>query len=175
MIRRFLPPLLSLAALLTLWQVAAMVAQSPALPEPLVVLRVMGREIASGRLPEHLGITLARLAVSFTVSMLLGTVILHYVLGPMLVAHGAVKVSETPDGPVTVLFRWGVWGGTALMVVSSLVSLAFQWRSIAAAFRRRSGTSAEDSAMAEIEVPGRWMVIAGAASTSRSGATFSRR
>lgn len=94
-----------------------------------------------------------------SLSMLLGTVILHYVLGPMLVAHGAVKVSETPDGPVTVLFRWGVWGGTALMVVSSLVSLAFQWRSIAAAFRRRSGTSAEDAAMAEIEVPGRWMVI----------------
>ena len=75
MIRRFLPPLLSLAALLALWQVVATVAQSPALPEPLVVLRVMGREIASGRLPEHLGITLARLAVSFTVSMLLGTAI----------------------------------------------------------------------------------------------------
>ena len=75
MIRRLLPPLLSLAALLVIWQVTASVAHSPALPEPLAVLRVMGREIASGRLPEHLGITLARLAVSFTVSMLLGTAI----------------------------------------------------------------------------------------------------
>ena len=94
-----------------------------------------------------------------SLSMLLGTVILHYALGPMLVAHGAVKVAETPGGPVTVLFRWGVWGGTALMVVSSLVSLAFQWRSIVSAFRRRSGTSDEDAAMAAIEVPGRWMVL----------------
>lgn len=94
-----------------------------------------------------------------SLSMLLGTVILHYALGPALVANGAVKIADTPDGPVTVLFRWGVWGGTALMVVSSLLSLGFQWKSIARAFRRKKGQgTSEDAAMAEIEVPGRWMV-----------------
>ena len=95
-----------------------------------------------------------------SLSMLLGTVILHFWLGPILVANHAVKVAETPDGGVTVLFRWGVWGGTALMVVSSLVSLGFQWRSVARAFRRKesAGTS-EAAAMAEIEVPGSWMVM----------------
>ena len=88
-------------------------------------------------------------------SMLLGAVILHYGLGPALVEHEAVTVK----GGVTALFRWGVWGGTALMVVSSLVSLGFQWRSIAKAFRREPDQGNHESkAMAEIEVPGRWMV-----------------
>ena len=105
-------------------------------------------------------------------SMLLGTAILHYLIGPALVEHSnysadvifagnpALKISQTPDGPVAVLFRWGVWGGTALMVMASLVSLGFQWRSIASAFKRKNGkASAEDKEMAAIEVPGRWMLI----------------
>lgn len=99
--------------------------------------------------------------VRASVSMLLGSLILHYGLGPALIEHGAVKISQTPDGPVTALFRWGVWGGTALMVVASLVSLSFQWKTIARSFRRKNsgGTSSEDAAMAAIEVPGRWMLL----------------
>ena len=61
---------------------------------------------------------------------------------------------------VAVLFRWGVWGGTSLMVVSSLVALGFQWKTIARAFRRTEGkTGTEADAMAAIEVPGRWMFL----------------
>ena len=67
--------LLSLLALLGLWHVAAMSAQSPLLPGPATVFTLLGQELASGRLPRQLGATLARLAVSFTVSMLLGTAI----------------------------------------------------------------------------------------------------
>lgn len=70
-----LTPLLSLLALLGLWHVAAMSAQSPLLPGPATVFTLLGQELASGRLPQQLGATLARLAVSFTVSMLLGTAI----------------------------------------------------------------------------------------------------
>ena len=89
------------------------------------------------------------------ISMLLGAIILHYGLGPMLVEHEAVTVK----GGVATLFRWGVWGGTSLMVVSSLISLGFQWRSIVKAFRREpAGNNTESSAMAEVEVPGKWMV-----------------
>ena len=87
-------------------------------------------------------------------SMLLGSAILHYGLGATLVENGAVTVK---NGAVQ-LFRWGVWGGTALLVVSSLLSLAFQWRSIARAFRR-GGKGTEGTAMSEIEVPGKWMLI----------------
>lgn len=66
-------PLLSLLALLALWQTAAYLADSHTLPTPWTVTQVLLRELASGRLPLHLGITLARLAGSFGIAMLLGT------------------------------------------------------------------------------------------------------
>lgn len=75
MTRTLLTPLLSLAVLLALWQLAAMSVQSPLLPGPPEVFGVLFREIATGRLPHHLGITLARLVVSFTLSMGVGTAI----------------------------------------------------------------------------------------------------
>ena len=53
--------------------------------------------------------------------------------------------------------RWGVWGGTALMVFSSLTAFALQWRTLARALRmKRSGTQ---SPVAHIEVPLSWMWI----------------
>jgi NitT/TauT family transport system permease protein len=73
MTRSFLTPLLSILALLVLWQLAAVSAGSLLLPGPMAVFMVLGRELASGRLPFHLGMTLTRLAVSFSLSMLLGT------------------------------------------------------------------------------------------------------
>jgi len=73
MTRSFFTPLLSILALLVLWQLAAVSAGSLLLPGPMAVFTVLGRELASGRLPFHLGMTLARLAVSFSLSMLLGT------------------------------------------------------------------------------------------------------
>lgn len=75
MTRSFIAPLLSILALLAIWQLAAVSAGSLLLPGPTAVFTVLGREVASGRLPFHLGVTLARLAVSFTLSMLLGTAI----------------------------------------------------------------------------------------------------
>ncbi len=57
--------------------------------------------------------------------------------------------------------RWALWGGTAIMVFSSLTSVALQWRSLARAFTgKRSVDSADQSGkMEEIEVPGIWMVM----------------
>lgn len=75
MTRRFFTPLLSILALLALWQLAAVSAGSLVLPGPMAVFSVLGRELTSGRLPFHLGMTLARLAVSFSLSMLLGTIL----------------------------------------------------------------------------------------------------
>jgi OPT family oligopeptide transporter len=91
-----------------------------------------------------------------SVSMLIGSAILHYAIGPALIEHAAVEVKNGH----AVLFRWGVWGGTALMVMASLVSLGFQWKSIARAFRRKGEkTGSEAAEMASIEVPGKWMLI----------------
>ncbi|GAB6048266.1 ABC transporter permease [Methyloparacoccus murrellii] len=75
MARRLLVPLLSSSVLLLLWQLAAWYAHSSLLPGPARVFEMLIREVDSGRLPYHLGITLARLAVSFTLSMLLGSAI----------------------------------------------------------------------------------------------------
>lgn len=63
----------SLLLLLLLWQWAAFSAQSPLLPAPLRVFQVLSDELRSGRLPYHLGITLARLGLSFVLAMSLGT------------------------------------------------------------------------------------------------------
>jgi NitT/TauT family transport system permease protein len=66
-------PLLSLLSLLALWQIAAAWVSAPTLPTPAAVFQVLLRELDSGRLPHHLGITLARLAAGFSAAMLLGT------------------------------------------------------------------------------------------------------
>lgn len=95
-----------------------------------------------------------------SLSMLAGSALLHYGLGPMLIENGALAKPDGTTAPVVALYRWGVWGGTSLMVVASLVSLGFQWKSIARAFKRKTGTpGSEAAAMGAIEVPGKWMLI----------------
>jgi NitT/TauT family transport system permease protein len=63
----------SILVLLLLWQLAAAWADSALLPTPEEVLKVLLTELGSGRLPYHLGITLARLLVSFVLAMSVGT------------------------------------------------------------------------------------------------------
>jgi len=66
---------LSLLALLAIWQLAAMGLDSHALPSPLTVFDIMLTGLASGEIPYHVGITLARVAVSFALAMLIGVAI----------------------------------------------------------------------------------------------------
>jgi NitT/TauT family transport system permease protein len=68
----WLNPITSLAALIVLWQVVSLALDSNALPSPHGVLRVLIAEIENGQLPFHLGVTLARLGVSFVLAMSLG-------------------------------------------------------------------------------------------------------
>jgi len=73
--------LLSLLTFVALWQAAASVASDPQLlPGPWRVLQAAMTEISSGDMPHNLAITLARVAVAFAFSMLLGT-IAGYVAG----------------------------------------------------------------------------------------------
>lgn len=69
-----MPRILSLAALIALWAVAAALAQSRLLPGPLAVGAVTLAEIRSGELPFQMGCTLARVIGSFAIAMLLGTI-----------------------------------------------------------------------------------------------------
>jgi NitT/TauT family transport system permease protein len=68
-------PSLSLLAFLAVWQGLAVYLNSNTLPTPETVARVFWQACESGQLPFHLGVTLLRLVVSFTVAMLLGCAI----------------------------------------------------------------------------------------------------
>jgi NitT/TauT family transport system permease protein len=64
---------LSLLGFLLVWQLAAMAVNKPLLPAPALVLASLWNELTGGSLLYHLGITLARVAVSFLIAMALGT------------------------------------------------------------------------------------------------------
>jgi NitT/TauT family transport system permease protein len=62
----------SLVSLVLIWQGAAAVARSPLLPPPTAVMSFMIAEATGGDLLRQLGITLFRVAASFTAAMLIG-------------------------------------------------------------------------------------------------------
>lgn len=73
---RGLPGLLSLLLLILTWWIAARLAADPrTLPGPFLVLARIGAEMATGALPFHLGVTLARVAAAFVVAMAIGAAI----------------------------------------------------------------------------------------------------
>lgn len=73
------PPLLtvcvSVGLLLVLWQALSMSIDSRALPSPALVFAVLLNGLQTGELPYHVGITLARVAVSFCLAMIVGCAI----------------------------------------------------------------------------------------------------
>jgi NitT/TauT family transport system permease protein len=68
-------PLLSIIVLVSLWQVFAWYLQKPLLPTPETVAIVLWKHCQSGELPYHLGVTLLRLLISFSIAMILGCLI----------------------------------------------------------------------------------------------------
>jgi len=72
---RFGWSLLSLSALIGIWELAAMIAASRYLPGPVAVFQVMVREAEAGELWSNIGATLLRVAISFVVAMCIGSAI----------------------------------------------------------------------------------------------------
>ncbi len=68
-------PVASLLALVALWQGMTVMVGSHTLPSPYTVAVVLWQAIVSGQLPYHLGMTLLRLVVSFSIAMLMGSAI----------------------------------------------------------------------------------------------------
>jgi putative OPT family oligopeptide transporter len=110
-------------------------------------------------------------------SMLAGSLLLYFWIGPQMIALDAANVG-TPGyvisiplvggGTIFHLPRWALWGGTAVMVFSSLAALALGWRTIARSFKTIRRKGGDDSAsradegleakIAAVEVPVRWLV-----------------
>ena len=103
-----------------------------------------------------------------SLSMLLGSVLLYFVVAPHLVimdlAHAGVagyvpSFAMQSSGDINPT-RWALWGGTSIMVFSSLATVALQWRTLARAFTlfKRGERPAHSVAMDAIEVPVSWLV-----------------
>lgn len=101
-------------------------------------------------------------------SMLAGAALLYYVVAPWALAHDAANSGVAgyvpsftlrPDGSFNPI-RWGLWGGTSVMVFASLTTLALDWRTVGRAFSLfRGGSRGRAPAeMSAIEVPGSWLL-----------------
>jgi NitT/TauT family transport system permease protein len=67
--------LVSLAALIAIWEVAALIAASRYLPGPVTVVEAMMRESEAGELWVNIAATLLRVAASFVIAMFVGSAI----------------------------------------------------------------------------------------------------
>ncbi|MGA2551535.1 MAG: OPT family oligopeptide transporter [Burkholderiaceae bacterium] len=110
-----------------------------------------------------------------SVSMLAASSILYLFFAPWLqaidaanagVAGYAVSIPLVGGGAFFHPVRWGLWGGTAVMVFASLTSLALEWRTIARSFkvlrnkdRLAGGNLSLEEKMAAIEVPNSWFLL----------------
>jgi ABC-type nitrate/sulfonate/bicarbonate transport system permease component len=65
----------SLIGFAIVWQIGAVLASSELLPTPLAVFVSMGEHLRSGELLSHLGITLVRVTISFSLAMIIGVAI----------------------------------------------------------------------------------------------------
>jgi uncharacterized oligopeptide transporter (OPT) family protein len=104
-----------------------------------------------------------------SLSMFFGSGLLYYVVAPQLVAMDAAHAGVANYVPSFRLsaegdfnpVRWALWGGTSVMVFSSLASVALQWRTLARSFNvfKRRESSPQNDALASVEVPASWLVL----------------
>ena len=104
-----------------------------------------------------------------SLSMFGGSALLYYVVAPQLLnidlANAGVagyvptfKVNGAGDfNPM----RWALWGGTSVMIFSSLIQLALNWRTVARAFSvfKKEHPSEHNTATDAIEVPNSWLIV----------------
>jgi len=106
-----------------------------------------------------------------SLSMLAGSAILYFFVAPALIqqdinhagqAGFIPSIDLVAGGTIYHVYRWSLWGGTAVMVFSSLTALAFQYktifRAIASIFNKKELAEGQ-SDLSHIEVPVWWMIL----------------
>jgi uncharacterized oligopeptide transporter (OPT) family protein len=136
----------------------------PAMLNPLTGVQLVGLAFEPSVLLLGAGMIVG---LRVSLSMLASSAVLYFALVPLLAAHDAAHAgvagfvpSFTINGGVLNPVRWALWGGTAIMVFSSLTSVALQWQTLTRAFtlKRQAGGASAD-ALARLEVPGSWLVV----------------
>jgi OPT family oligopeptide transporter len=103
-------------------------------------------------------------------SMLLAGMFNYGYLSPMIYGKGVIKKLGYEG-----IVAWSLWGGTAIMLTSGLLSFAFQWRTIGRALsgitkilvpKSESAYNEKAATMNEIEVPGAWFLSGMAVATA---------
>jgi NitT/TauT family transport system permease protein len=141
--------LISFVLFLATWWIAALVAGSSKLPPPSDVIDVMISEARSGALFLHLGATLARVALAFTLAMTLGSAI-GYLMGRVPLANRLgdpwlILLLNLPALVVIVLAY--IWAG--LTEVAAIAAIAIN-KLPTAVVTLREGTRALDPALDEM-------------------------
>lgn len=150
--------LLSFAVFVGSWWIAALLAGSTKLPTPPAVLKVAMAEAASGALFFNVGVTLARVALSFTLAITLGIAI-GYLMGRVKLANRLgdpwlILLLNLPALVVIVLAY--IWAG--LTEVAAIAAIAIN-KLPATVVTLREGTRALDTSldeMAEVFAIPRW-------------------
>ncbi len=103
-----------------------------------------------------------------SLSMFGASVLLYFVVAPWLVGVDIANVGIAgyvpsftlkPDGSFNPI-RWALWGGTSVMVFSSLMQVALNWRAVLKAFmlfKKEERASLHDAAES-VEVPNSWLI-----------------
>ena len=141
--------LLSFALFLVIWWIAALFVGGAKLPSPPAVLQVMIAEASSGALFLHLGATLARVALAFTLAMSLGSAI-GYLMGRVKLADRLgdpwlILLLNLPALVVIVLAY--IWAG--LTEAAAIAAIAIN-KLPTAVVTLREGTRALDRSLDEM-------------------------
>ena len=105
-----------------------------------------------------------------SLSMFAGAALLAYGIAPWLLQQDLANAGAAAAGYVpsfTVVDgafkpeRWALWGGTAIMVFSSLTQVAMNWRTVVRAFMifKKEERAAIHDAAESVEVPNSWLII----------------
>ncbi|HXX86418.1 MAG TPA: OPT family oligopeptide transporter [Casimicrobiaceae bacterium] len=139
------------------------------------IMQIAGKPVVGFAFEPSVLLTGAGMIIGMRVSlsMLAASAALYFWIAPWLQSIDAQNagvpgyVASIPlvgGGTIFHAVRWALWGGTAVMVFSSLTSLALQWDTVVRSFTvfRRGTTSRStsdiDRAMAKIEVPTSWLI-----------------
>src|SRR6202158_5701034 len=141
--------LLSFTVFLATWWIAALLAGAERLPPPPAVLAAIVTEANSGALVFNLGVTLARVALAFTLAMTLGASI-GYLMGRVRLANRLgdpwlILLLNLPALVVIVLAY--IWAG--LTEVAAIAAIAIN-KLPTAVVTLREGTRALDAALDEM-------------------------